>query len=149
MNGLSIFWTVLTVVFIIAEAVTVSVVSIWFAAGALTAAICSLFGGEIWLQVVLFFVVSGILLLLLRPITKKHFTPKLTKTNVDAVIGAVGKVTKRIDNDTAAGQIKLGAMEWTARSTSDLPIEEGTLVRVDKVEGVKVFVSPAEVKVQA
>ena len=44
----------------------------------------------------------------------------------------------------ASGQVKLGAMPWTARSTSGQPIPTGTRVRVDKVEGVKVYVSPAE-----
>lgn len=143
-----IFWTVLLLLFIVVEAVTVTLVSAWFAAGALAAVICALLGGELWLQCVLFFAVSAFMLILLRPVAKKHFTPKLTKTNVDAVVGNTGKVTKRIDNDAATGQIKLGAMEWTARSTSGAVIEEGTLIRVDKIEGVKAFVSPAEVKTQ-
>ena len=144
-----IFWTVLLLLFIVVEAVTVTLVSAWFATGALAAVICTLLGGDIWLQCVLFFVVSAAMLILLRPVAKKHFTPKLTKTNVDAVVGNTGKVTKRIDNDAATGQIKLGAMEWTARSTSGAVIEEGTLIRVDKIEGVKAFVSPVEVKVEA
>ena len=144
-----IFWTVLLLLFIAVEAVTVTLVSAWFATGALAAVICTLLGGDIWLQCVLFFVVSAAMLILLRPVAKKHFTPKLTKTNVDAVVGNTGKVTKRIDNDAATGQIKLGAMEWTARSTSGAVIEEGTLIRVDKIEGVKAFVSPVEVKVEA
>ena len=139
-------WAVLFLLFIWMEATTVSVVSIWFALGALTAEIACLLGGEIWLQAVLFFVVSGVFLASLRPITKKHFTPKLTKTNVDAVVGTTGKVTLCVDNDAAQGQVKLGAMEWTARSTSGAVLEEGMLVRVDKIEGVKAFVSPAEVK---
>ena len=143
-----ILWTALLVLFIVVEAATVSLVSAWFAAGALAATICTLLRGDIWLQCVLFFAVSAVMLILLRPMTKKHFTPKLTKTNVDAVIGKTGKVTISIDNDSSVGQIKLGAMEWTARSTTGAVIEEGTLIRVDKIEGVKAFVSPAEVKTQ-
>ena len=144
---MTIVWAVLFLLFIFMEANTVSVVSIWFAIGALAAEIACLLGGEIWLQAVLFFVVSGVLLAALRPITKKYFTPKLTKTNVDAVVGTTGKVILTINNDAAQGKVKLGAMEWTARSTAGSIIEEGTLIRVDKIEGVKVFVSPAEVKV--
>lgn len=144
---MTIVWAVLFLLFIFMEANTVSVVSIWFALGALAAEIACLLGGEIWLQAVLFFVVSGVLLAALRPITKKYFTPKLTKTNVDAVVGTTGKVILTIHNDAAQGKVKLGAMEWTARSTTGSIIEEGTLIRVDKIEGVKVFVSPAEVKV--
>ena len=70
--------------------------------------------------------------------------PKLTPTNVDSVIGSTGLVTVAIDNVSAAGQVKLGAMFWTARSTSGAPIPKDTLIRVDRIEGVKVFVSPAE-----
>lgn len=142
-----VFWTVLLLLFIFVEVLTVSLVSMWFAAGALAAVICALLGGQLWLQLVLFFGVSGGMLILLRPVAKKYFTPKLTKTNVDAVVGSTGKVTGRIDNNAAVGQVKLGAMEWTARSTCGSVIEEGTLIRVDKIEGVKAFVSPVEEKV--
>lgn len=143
-----ILWVALLVIFIITEVLTVSLVSVWFAAGALAATVCALLGGEVWLQAVLFFAVSGVMLFLLRPVAKKHFTPKLTRTNVDAVVGSTGKVTLCIDNDAASGQVKLGAMEWTARSTSGAVIEEGTRIRVDKIEGVKAFVSPVEVKTE-
>lgn len=137
----SYVWFALTVVFIIMEASTVTMVSIWFVAGALAAMIVSLLGGALWLQIVLFLVVSALLLWCLRPVVKKHFTPKLEKTNVDAVIGTVGRVTEKINNVDACGQVKLGAMEWSARSTDGTTIEEGALVCVDRVEGVRVFVS--------
>ena len=143
-----VLWTVLLLLFIFTEVMTVSLVSMWFAAGALAAVICALLEGQLWLQLVLFFGVSGGMLLLLRPVAKKYFTPKLTKTNIDAVVGSTGKVTARIDNDAAQGQVKLGAMEWTARSTDGSVIAEGTLIRVDKIEGVKAFVSPVEEKVK-
>lgn len=145
MNWAAIIWLVLMVVFLIAEASTVVIVSLWFAAGALIAMIVSLLGGAVWLQVTAFLIVSLVLLLSLRPLVRKYVTPKLTATNIDSVIGSTGLVTVAIDNVTASGQAKLGAMSWTARSTSGSPIPEGTLVRVDKIEGVKVFVSPAEV----
>ena len=89
--------------------------------------------------------VSAGLLLALRPLAKKYLSPKLTATNVDSVVGSTGLVTAAIDNVSAAGQVKLGAMEWTARSTSGQPIPVGTRVKVDKIEGVKVYVSPSEV----
>jgi len=149
MDWFAIMWLALLIAFIWIEAGTVSLVSIWFAGGALVALIGNLLGVQLWLQVVLFFAVSAVLLLLLRGVAKKHFTPKLIKTNVDALVGTTGKVTIRIDNDAPSGQIKLGAMEWTARSTSGIVIEEGTLVKVDRIEGVKVFVSPAQVPVKS
>ena len=147
MNWEAFVWFALLVFFIAVEASTVTVVSIWFAAGSVTAFVASLLKAPLWLQIVLFFVVSILLLLALRPITKKYFTPKLTKTNVDSVIGTVGIVTASVDNVAATGTIKLGAMEWSARSVSGEPIPAGTRVLVDRIEGVKLYVYPAEIKV--
>lgn len=140
-----IVWLLLLVVFLAAEAATVSMVSLWFAVSALVALLVALLGGPGWLQGTLFLVISAVLLALLRPLVKRYVTPRITATNVDSVIGSTGLVTTAIDNVSAVGQVKLGAMEWTARSTSGQPIPVGTRVRVDKIEGVKVYVSPAEV----
>ena len=141
----TIVWFVLLVVFIWAEASTVTMVSAWFALGALAAVITGLLGGEIWLQVVVFLVISGVSLALLRPIAKKYFTPKITHTNVDAMTGKVCQVVADIDNSTAVGQVKLGDVEWSARSTDGSPIPAGSQVRIDRVEGVKVYVTPVTV----
>lgn len=141
----TILWLVILVVFLIMEANTVTLVSIWFAAGALAAMVAALLGGQFWLQLVLFLAVSGLLLACLRPITKKYLKPRIVKTNVDAVIGSQGYVTEAIDNLSAKGRVKLGAMEWSARSASNENISLGTLVKVEKIEGVKVFVSPVTV----
>lgn len=138
-------WLFLMVVFLISEASTVTLVSIWFAAGSLTALIVSLLGGSWIVQLGSALAVSVVLLVSLRPLVRRYFTPKLVKTNVDSIIGTSGLVTAQIDNVEARGQVKLGAMYWTARSTSGEPIPEGTRITVDRVEGVKVFVSPAEV----
>ena len=145
MNLAAIVWLALMAAFLMAEASTVSMVSLWFAAGSLIALLTALAGGPAWLQTVLFLAVSAGLLLALRPLAKKYLAPKVTATNVDSIVGSTGLVTAAIDNVSAAGQVKLGAMEWTARSTSGQPIPVGTLVKVDKIEGVKAFVSPAEV----
>ena len=148
MNWAAYIWLGLMVVFLIVEAACpFHLVSIWFAVGALVAVIVSLLGGAVWLQISIFLLVSCALLAALWPLVRKFLNPKLEKTNVDSVIGSTGLVTAAIDNVTAVGQVKLGAMYWTARSTSGAPIAEGTLIRVDKIEGVKVYVSPAEVKV--
>ena len=143
-----IIWLVLMVVFLIAESQSVTMVSLWFAAGALGALIAELCGAQLWLQIVIFFAVSIVLLASLRPIARKYFTPKITKTNVDSIVGQTGLVTADIDNISAHGQVKLGAMEWTARSTSGENIPQGTLVKVDKIEGVKAYVTPVAEKAE-
>ena len=144
MNWEAIFWLVAMVVFIAAEAMTVSLVSIWFAAGALGAIIVALTGGGLAFQVTVFLALAIVLLFCLRGIVRKHFTPRITRTNVDSVIGATGVVVTPVNNIAALGQVRIGGVEWSARSTDNSHIPAGTLVKVDRVEGVKVFVSPAE-----
>ena len=142
MNWEAIFWLVAMVVFVAAEAMTVTLVSIWFAVGALGAILVALLGGGLVWQVTIFLALAVVLLLSLRSLVRKHFTPRLTRTNVDSVIGTVGIVITPVNNIAALGQVQLGGMEWSARSTNGSHIPAGTLVKVDKVEGVKVFVSP-------
>lgn len=144
MEWTAILWLVLLAVLLLMEASTVTLVSIWFAFGALAAMIVSLLGGQLWLQAAVFVVVSAVLLAALRPLARKHFTPKLVKTNVDAVLGQTGYVVEPIDNIKGTGRVKLGGMEWSARSTEEAPVEADTLVKVDRVEGVKVFVTPVK-----
>ena len=142
MNWEAIFWLAAMVVFIAAEAMTVSLVSIWFAAGALGAIIVALLGGGLVLQVTVFLALAVALLLSLRSIVRKHFTPHVTKTNIDSVIGATGIVVTPVNNIAALGQVQINGMEWSARSSENTHIPAGTMVRVDRVEGVKVFVTP-------
>ena len=138
-----ILWLALFVVFLIVEAGTVALVSIWFALGALAALAACALGAAMWLQIAVFLVVSLVLLAVLW----KKVRSKLprAKTNVDSVIGAEGYVTEAIDNLSYTGRVKLGGITWAARSTSGEGIPVGTLVKVERVEGVKVFVSLAEV----
>lgn len=149
MNWAAILWLMLMVVFLVVEAIcAIHLVSIWFAAGALVAMLAALMGAVTWLQVTLFVIVSGALLAMLWPLVRKHLNPNLTRTNIDAVIGSTGLVTVAIDNVEAHGQVKLGAMEWTARSTSGDPIPKGTKVQVDRIEGVKALVTPVKESVE-
>lgn len=144
MNWEAIFWLAAMVIFIVAEAMTVTLVSIWFAAGALGAILVALLGGSLTLQVTVFLILAVLLLLCLRGIVRRHFTPRITKTNVDSVIGSRGIVLTPVNNIAALGRVQLGGVEWSARSTDGSHIPEGSVVRVDKIEGVKVFVSLAE-----
>ena len=149
MELVAIVWLGLLVAFLVVEAACpIHLVSIWFAAGSLAALVVWWLHGPLWLQILVFLVVSGGLLAALWPIAKKYLNPRITATNVDSVIGSIGIVTSAIDNIEAHGQVKLNGMEWTARSTTGEPIAEHTRVRVDKIEGVKVFVTPVEVTAQ-
>lgn len=145
MDWTAISWLSMMVVFLAVEAATMPLISLWFAAGAMAALVVTLLGGGTGLQWATFLLVSVISLAALRPLVRRHLKPGITDTNIDSIIGSVGIVTAPVDNVTASGQVKLGAMVWTARSTSGEPIAEGTRIKVDRIEGVKVFVSPTEI----
>ena len=145
---MTIFWLVLMILFLVAEGATAAITTVWFAAGALAALLAAFFGAELWLQITLFVVVSVGMLLALRPLLKKYIIPKKLRTNVDSVIGSQGLVLEPIDNLAGTGRVKLGGMEWSARSENGEPIETGTIVKVEKIEGVKVFVSTVSVPVK-
>jgi membrane protein implicated in regulation of membrane protease activity len=142
MNWFATCWMVAMVIFLIVEgACPFHLVSIWFAIGALVSGIAAMLDAALWLQIALFLVVSCGLLVAMLPLVKKFVAPKIVKTNVEGVIGTRGYVTEAVDNIAATGQVKLGGMYWTARSEDGSPIETGTLVQVERIEGVKVFVT--------
>ncbi len=144
MNWEAIFWLVAMVVFMGAEAMTVTLVSIWFAVGALGALIMALLGFGLTLQVTVFLALALLLLVSLRGLVRKHTNPRLTRTNIDSVVGSTGIVITPVNNIAALGQVQIGGVEWSARSTDGTHIPAGTMVKVDKIEGVKVFVSTAD-----
>ena len=146
MELVAIVWLGLLVFFLIVEAACpLHLVSLWFAAGSLAALGVYWLGGELWMQITVFLIVSCALLISLWPLSKKYLTPKLAATNIDSIIGSTGYVTAAVDNIHGQGQVKLGAMEWTARSTTGDAIPPGTLVKVDRIEGVKVFVTAVKI----
>ena len=132
----------LLLLFAVGEAVSVGLTSIWFAAGALVALIAALLGWALWIQIALFLVVSLLCLLAVRPLARRHLNDKIEPTNADRVIGAEAQVTQDIDNIHGKGAVIIRGMTWSARSQDDSPILTGTLVRVLRIEGVKVFVEP-------
>ena len=140
---LQYFWLALVIIFVVVECLTVGLVSIWFAGGALVAMIFALAGaGAIW-QDIAFLTVSGLLLVVTRPIAKKYLLNKKEKTNYQSIIGMVAKVTEKIDNYNQTGTAFVEGKEWTARSTEDTVImEAGTLAKVAAIEGVKLIVEP-------
>ena len=137
---MELIWMGLLLVFGIGEAITVGLTSIWFAAGALAALICTLAGGGMVLQIVLFFVVSALSIAAFRPIAQKYIYNKVEPTNVDSIIGREVLVTEKISNLQAVGAVGIGGLTGSARSVDNSEIPAGTPVRILRIEGVKVFV---------
>lgn len=144
MDGISMItvWTVLLVVFLLAELLTMgALVSVWFCFGAGAALICALVGGSLGLQIGLFIGVSIAMLLLTRPFIKHFIRPKESRTNADRIIGFRGIVRDEINNLCSSGSIEVDGKIWTARNVVEseiLPV--GTSVLVERIEGVKAMV---------
>ncbi len=143
-NFYIILWLVLVIFFIIAEALSVALVSIWFAVGAVLAMISALFGAPFWMQLLIFVAVSGVLVLAAKPLSEKMINKRAIQTNADRVIGQTAVVTQTIDNLLSTGQVRVLEQLWTARSADGEPISAGKTVLIKEIEGVKVIVEPTE-----
>ena len=143
LSGQAVFWIAAMIFFIIVEAVTVGLASIWFAIGSVAALICALAGGPVWLQVVWFVAVSALTLFLTRPLVKKYVAGRAVPTNADRNIGRTAVVTEEINNLAATGTVKVDGLDWTARSTDDnVTIPKDTVVIIKEIRGVKLLVEP-------
>ncbi len=145
---LKLIWFGLLIVFTIGEAVTVGLTAIWFAAGALAALVCALLEGALWLQITLFIVVSALCLAAIRPLARKYFDSKVEPTNADRAIGTETIVTEEINNLMGSGAVRIGGIVWSARSENDAVIAAGTLVKVLRIEGVRVYVEEVKEEVK-
>ncbi|MBO5858678.1 MAG: NfeD family protein [Clostridia bacterium] len=134
------FWIIALVAFVIIEAVTAQLVTIWFAVGAIAALIAERLGAETWLQWTIFVAVSAIVLIATRPFVKKLTQKKAQPTNADRCIGESAVVTEQIDNIAGKGAVKINGIEWSARTLSGENIETGRIVKVIKIDGVKLIV---------
>ena len=139
----SLVWLILLIAFVVVEALTVSLVSIWFAAGAVAALIVSGFTSSWLVQFAVFAVVSAVALAATRPLVKKYINSRTQPTNADMLIGQECLVTEDIDNLAGRGAVSVGGKVWTARPQTDAPIPAGTAAIVLRIEGVKLIVTPA------
>jgi membrane protein implicated in regulation of membrane protease activity len=137
---MTIIWLVIAVVMGVTEACTVQLVSVWFAIGSAAACITSLFTDQIYIQVIVFVVVTAIALAVTRPLVKKLKRKRPEATNADRYIGKSAVVVEAIDNDHAKGLVKVDNEKWTARSVDGQLIEPGDRVVVTAIEGVKLIV---------
>ncbi len=138
------FWLAAMVFFLIVEAVTVGLMCIWFAIGALAALLCAMFDAPVWLQIIAFLIVSAVTLYYTRPLVRKYVNNRIEPTNADIVIGKECRVTEAIDNIAGTGAVYVDGKTWTARSASDNEtIPEGTLVTAQRIDGVKLIVAAA------
>ena len=139
--SMTTFWIIAMVVFLVIEAVTVGIVSVWFAIGALLAMVTAMLGANLWVQITVFLVVSAIALYFTRPLVKKFVNNKVEPTNADMLIGKECRVVETIDNLSGTGAVYVDGKTWTARTVDEEIIPEGQLVKAERIEGVKLIVS--------
>ncbi|MDO4513090.1 MAG: NfeD family protein [Lachnospiraceae bacterium] len=140
-----IFWLVCVVIFAVAEIATMGLTTIWFAIGSLVALFLALFGANVWIQVIVFILVSLVMILFTRPIAVKYFNTDRVRTNAESLIGRQAIVTQAIDNLHATGKVMVAGQEWTARSDQDdILIEEGAVTDILAINGVKLIVKERE-----
>ena len=145
MSGMFILWIIVLAATILIEAATMGLTTIWFSGGALAAMLVEMLGGNIYLQIIVFLVVSLILLYFTRPVAIKYFNKEREKTNLDSLLGKQAVVTSSIHNLSETGQIMLDGKEWTARSNDpSISFEAGEIVRVVSIKGVKLMVEAIE-----
>lgn len=138
-------WMAIAVAAVVAELLTVAFVALYIAVGALAAAAVVAAGGDLGWQLAAFSVVGIGMLLITRPVLKRHLESPDIPTNVSRMIGRRGIVTIPIDNDANTGQIRVGTEYWTARAAAGqphAPIGIELKVRIVDVEGVTARVEP-------
>ncbi len=135
-------WLGLLVALLILEAVTVQLVAVWFMGGALAAMLGSLCGLNLFWQLILFVVFSGLSLVLLRPLLAARLKTHKVPTNADMVIGKAAVVIQTIDNDRSTGRVQVSGLGWAARSYDNSVIQPGAKVGVCAIDGVKLIVVP-------
>ena len=134
-------WLILLACFLVVEAITVGLTTIWFAGGALVAEIASGLGAGILIQWVLFLIVSLALLIFTRPMAVRYMNKGVPKTNVNSLIGERAVVIQKINNLEQTGQVRINDIEWMARTSSDeVTIPEHAIVTIEGVQGVKLIV---------
>lgn len=141
----SIYWLIALAVLLIIEIITLGLTTIWFAGGALIAFLISLVSDNLIVEFIAFFVISFALLIFTRPVAARYFNKEREKTNCDLLIGKEAKVTKKIDNLNATGEVVIDGKAWTARALNEHNIiEQGKRVIIKEISGIKLIVDVKE-----
>ena len=137
----SIFWLALIAFMLLVEILTLGLFTIWLAIGALAAFAVSLLFENLFVEIVVFLLMSTALLTFVRPLAVNYMKPKRNKRNFSGVIGKFASVIIPIDNHMAVGKVSIEGQEWSARSLDGTVIGADTIVKVQGVSGINLLVS--------
>ncbi len=138
-----IVWLIVVGLGIIIEAQTSDLVSIWFSLAGAVAIVCALAGVEIYIQILVFAIITLILVIATRPFIKKLTNNTEVKTNSDKLVGMVGIVEADIEPNQK-GIVRVEFQEWSAVSKKNILIEKGTRVVIMEIVGNKLIVDSVE-----
>ena len=136
-------WIGFFILSVIVEVSTMNLIAIWFMPGTLIAIVLALLSVPVWLQVLIWLVVTVTVFAATFRFSARLRRPKVHPTNADRVIGQTGVVTVAISDREQSGQVRVMGQVWSARTdeTADaIPVD--TEVRVLRIEGVKLIVTP-------
>lgn len=141
MEMVSITWLAIFILLVIVELLTMGLTTIWFAGGAVVAFIASLLNANMFVQVLLFFAVSILLLIFTRPFASKYVNRNKVLTNVDGLVGKRAVVMQDIDNLQMTGEVQIEGKVWMARTSEDgVHIAKDAIVTIESIRGVKLIV---------
>jgi len=136
----ALIWIIVAVIFATIELATLGIVTIWFAVGAVAAAIGSMLGLNVFIQFLIFLVVSIGLLYFTRPIAEKYLKLGKQKTNMDSLVGEKAVIIQTAE-PFKTGQAKIRGQVWSFEGINDSDqFENGEEVIVEKIEGVRLLV---------
>ena len=134
MNSWLIVWGIIFALAIVVELSTMALVSVWFAAGAIPAAIMAAFRLPVWSQILVFAVISvGCFALLWKKLMAKRAEHV---TNAPALVGKQCVVTEEINNLAETGRVQVGGLSWAAVSETGDVIPAETIVEICEIRGV-------------
>lgn len=142
MEFLIVFWIVVLVATILIEFATFNLVTVWFAVGSIAALILAAFDVDVLIQFFVFLTVSGVLLLLVRPLTKKFMKTEIVRTNLDRVVGMIGTITVAVVPNEL-GEVRVNGMLWKAYCPQGLTYNEGERVEIKAITGTRLVIAKA------
>ena len=136
-------WLALAIVFIVAEAATTALISVWFAVGALAALLASIFTDSIILQILVFALVSAVTLAVMIPLlARRRANKRPPVTNGSRLaVGKRGVVLKAI-LPGEIGRVRVDGLDWQAQADTALP--QGTRCQVVAADGAVLTVAAVE-----
>ena len=134
-------WLTVFLVFAVVEMLTLDLFFIMLGGGALAGLAASLGGADLWLQIVIFSVVSLLMVGFVRPVALKHLrsSPADQRSNIERLIGESALVMEPVSQ--SGGLVKIGGDVWSARSETGV-LAPGQHAVVSAIDGATAVVAP-------